>query len=257
MTINDIALSKYILSAALFVIGLLIAKKVSSHLENQALKHLSPHQSMLIRRLTHGIIFLLFLVSALGQLGFHFGVLLGAAGVFTVALSFASQTSIANLISGLFLLIERPFKVGDLIQVKSLTGKVHSIDLLSTKIISTDNKLVRLPNESLIKTEIINLNFYKFRRLDLLIGIDYNSDVPLAITTLKQIAEQQPNVVQNKPISADINQLLDAAIELKLSLWLPCADLRTAKTTIYQSIISEFKKLNIDIPYPHLTIINK
>ena len=257
MTLSDITLSQYIISGTIFICGFILAKALSNRIEASALKHLSAHQAMLIRRLSHGIILLLFLISALQQLGFHFGVLLGAAGVFTVALSFASQTSVANLISGLFLLIERPFKVGDFIQVKSLSGKVHSIDLLSTKIISPDNRLIRLPNESLIKTEIINLNYFDSRRLELLIGISYEANIKQASDAINTIIEAHPHIIKNKPITIDISQLLDSAVELKVTAWLPSKVLRQSKTEILSEILSKFDELNIEIPYPHLTVVKE
>ncbi len=253
-TLTNIPVPQIITSGLIFIIGLITARLLSAKIEKAALKRLSPHQSMLIRRFVYSIVFILFLISGLQQLGFHFSVLLGAAGVFTVAISFASQTSVSNLISGVFLLIERPFKVGDTIQVKNLLGKVYSIDLLSTKIVTSDNKLIRLPNESLIKTEITNLSFFKTRRLDLLIGISYESDIKLAISTLKKLLENSNLILTDPKANVDVNKLLDCAIELKISIWLKAADLRQFKTDFHIILIDEFKKLNIELPYPQLVI---
>ena len=119
----------------------------------------------------------MFCVSALRELGFKLSVLLGAAGVLTVAVGFASQTSASNIISGLFLLGERPFSVGDVIRVGSTTGEVLSIDLLSAKLRTFENLFVRIPNETLIKSEVTNLSRLPVRRLDLKIGIAYKEEV--------------------------------------------------------------------------------
>jgi len=252
--ISNIPLSQILIACAIFIIGLITARLISKKAEQAALKHLSAHQSMLIRRVIYSLAFMFFLISSLQQLGFHFSVLIGAAGIFTVAISFASQTSVSNLISGIFLLIERPFKVGDNIQVKNFIGKVHSIDLLSTIIVTTENKLVRLPNESLIKTEIINFNYSKNRRLDLLINIAYESDINLATKVLKEIIEENQLTLDNKDHTVDVNQFLDSSIELKLCIWIKADDLRIFKTDFYINVVEKFNQFKIVLPYPQIVM---
>ncbi|MFT6270035.1 MAG: small-conductance mechanosensitive channel [Alphaproteobacteria bacterium] len=133
------------------------------------------------------------------ELGFDLSVVLGAAGIFSVAIGFASQTSASNLISGLFLMMERPFSVGDIIRVESTTGEVISIDLLSVKIRTFDNLFVRIPNESRIKTQVTTLTRFPIRRADLQIGIAYKED----IERVKEIL----NNVATKPIPILINEM--------------------------------------------------
>jgi small-conductance mechanosensitive channel len=95
------------------------------------------------------------------------GILLGTAGILTVALAFASQTSMSNVISGLFLIADNPFQVGDILQVGTTVGVVLEIGLLSVNLRKFDNTFVRPPNELLIKQEFWNLTKYPIRRLDL------------------------------------------------------------------------------------------
>ncbi|MFN9975907.1 MAG: mechanosensitive ion channel family protein, partial [Phycisphaerae bacterium] len=113
---------------------------------------------------------------ALDSLGFDLKVLLGAAGILTVAVGFAAQTSASNLISGLFLMFERPFVVGNSIVIGDLRGEVVAIDMLSTKIRTFTNMMVRIPNETLVKSNIVNLSYFPIRRVDLEVGVAYSSD---------------------------------------------------------------------------------
>lgn len=161
----------------LFIIGFLAASLLSRAVYKVCLKRFSPHHASLSRRLVYWLVLALFVASGLKQLGFNLGVLLGAAGVLSVAIGFASQTSVSNLISGLFLIGERPFQIGDTIQVGNTTGEILSIDLLSIKLRTFDNLFVRIPNESLIKTEVINLTRFPIRRLDLKIGVAYKENI--------------------------------------------------------------------------------
>lgn len=111
------------------------------------------------------------LAGALRQVGFDLGVLLGAAGIFTVAIGFASQTSASNLVSGLFLLAERPFQIGDAVRIGTTSGEVLSVDLLSVKMRTFDNLFVRVPNETVMKAEITNLTRFPVRRFDLVLRL--------------------------------------------------------------------------------------
>lgn len=117
----------------LIVIGYFCAKTISATISKLTDKKMTAHGKLILKRAMFYGIFGLFCISALRQLGFDLSVVLGAAGIFTVALGFASQTSASNLISGLFLMIERPFSISDVIRVNSVTGEVISIDLLSVK----------------------------------------------------------------------------------------------------------------------------
>jgi small-conductance mechanosensitive channel len=109
----------------ILTIGILLARLLGTGIGRVVHEHVSTHHKILIRRFIFYLILILFLISALRELGFQLGVLLGAAGVLTVAVGFASQTSASNLISGLFLLGERPFSVGDIIKIGSSTGRCY------------------------------------------------------------------------------------------------------------------------------------
>ena len=131
----------------------------------------------------------LFIFTALKQLGFDLGILLGAAGILSVAIGFASQTSAANIISGLFVVGERSVSVGDVIQVSTFTGEVLSIDWLSIKLRTFDNLYVRIPNEAFIKSEVTNLSKFPVRRVDLQVSIALREDIGHARSVLLQVAE--------------------------------------------------------------------
>ena len=100
------------------------------------------------------------LLGALSHLKVNLTAVLGAAGIFGVAIGFASQTSLSNLICGVFLVIERPFKIGDLVEVEGSLGTVDSVGFLATFIRGLDNRFIRIPNETMMKTKIINITHF-------------------------------------------------------------------------------------------------
>lgn len=234
--------------------GYLLAKLASNGLYRMVSKHLTLHHLILIRRIAFYLIMGLFCISALRELGFKLNVLLGAAGILSVAVGFASQTSASNIISGLFLIGERPFSVGDVIRVGSTTGEVLSIDLLSAKLRTFDNLFVRIPNETLIKSEVTNMTRFPIRRLDLEIGIAYKEDVDRVSEVLKEVASANPlSLEEPEPLIIFIG-FGDSAINLRFSVWATKERFLELKNSIQAEIKTAFDAANIEIPFPHRTL---
>ncbi|WED43457.1 mechanosensitive ion channel family protein [Legionella cardiaca] len=239
---------------SLFFIGFLCAKRISIIAEKTLKKRFSRHHTMLAKRFVFYLIFTIFFVTSLQHLGFKLSVLLGAAGVFTVALSFASQTAASNLISGIFLLFEQPFKVGDTVEVKGINGVVDSIDLLSTKLKTPDNKLVRIPNEAMIKSEITNLSYFSTRRIDLIIAVAYDIDFSRVKTMLLGIADSCDKVLKEPAPHVTIDNFANAAVELKFMVWVNTADLSIARNLLQERIKQQFDQEGIETPSPQVSV---
>lgn len=253
-TFNYLPLINILYALGSLGIGYLIAKRVSVLVQRAVDKHFSKHQAMLAQRLIFHIILGLFFINAFQELGFNLKILLGTAGIITVALGFASQTAASNLISGLFLLFEHPFRVGDTIDVKGIIGIVVSIDLLSTKLRSADGKLVRIPNETLIKSEITNLSYFPTRCAEIVINIAYSCDITLIKKMLLEIANQCDQVLSDPEPKVVINNFTAAAVELKLQAWVKNDMLSSTKDYLQELIKARFDQEGIEIPYPQLMI---
>lgn len=238
----------------LFLVGYVIASRASILISKALSRRFSLHHVLLFKRFTFYLLFGIFFVTGLQQLGFKLSVLLGAAGVFTVAISFASQTAASNLISGIFLLFEHPFKIGDTIEIKGINGVVDSIDFLSTKLKTSDNKLVRIPNEAMIKSEITNLSYFETRRLDLLIKVAYDSDITRVKNMLFLIAEQCKQVLKEPTPSVSINSLANSAMELKFMVWTNTADSSAVRNFLQETIKQTFDREGIKTPLPQVTL---
>ncbi|KTD16802.1 mechanosensitive ion channel family protein [Legionella jordanis] len=239
---------------SLFFIGYFVAKQISFLVARGLGKHFSAHHSMLVKRILFYLIFTIFAVSSLQNLGVKLSVLLGAAGVFTVAISFASQTAASNLISGIFLLFEQPFKVGDSVEIKGISGTVDSIDLLSTKLKTPDNKLVRIPNEVMIKTEITNLSYFSTRRIDLIVSVAYDCDINRVKSMLMNIAGDCDQILKEPAPYASIDNFANSAMEIKFMVWVNTADLTAARNLLQERIKQQFDQEGIEAPPPQITV---
>lgn len=238
----------------IMVVGYFIAKFLSNLVMKFNYSHMTVHSQVLLKRGIFYAVMIIVFVSALRELGFDLTVVLGAAGILSVAIGFASQTSASNLISGLFLMMERPFSIGDIIRVEQTTGEVISIDLLSVKIRTFDNLFVRVPNESMIKTQVTTLTRFPIRRADLLVGIAYKEDIARVKKILAELAENNP-LCLSEPSPIFILQGFGASsVDIQFSVWAKRENFLTLKNEMYQKIKETFDQQGIEIPFPHMSL---
>ncbi len=234
--------------------GLLLAM-LASRLSVRTLRHrLTPHVLQLIRRVSFYGILGLFAASALRELGFSLAVLMGAAGVLTVAIGFASQTTASNLISGLFLIGERSFEIGDIIQVGSTTGEVLSIDSLSVKLRTLDNLYVRIPNETLIKSEVVTLTRFPIRRFDLMLGVAYKEDLDRVREVLVKVAEANVLCLDEPAPLFIFTGFGESSLNIQFSVWARRENFLDLRNIISAEIKRAFDEAGIEIPFPHRTL---
>jgi small-conductance mechanosensitive channel len=241
-------------AVALLIVGFIIAKLVSRFSLQFIGEIFTQQTSQLIQRGTYYLIFTLFVFSALLELGFNLNVLLGAASVLTVAIGFASQTSASNFISGIFLMAERSFVIGDVIKVGNTVGEVLSIDLLSVKIRTFDNLFVRLPNEALIKSEVTTFSKFPIRRLDMKIGVAYKENIAKVKGVLEKVAFDNPLCLEEPKPFYIFQGFEDSSLSLQFSVWAKRENFLELKNTMYEQIKNAFDEENIEIPFPHLSL---
>lgn len=209
---------------------------------------------MLVRRGVFSVILGVFVIAALGELGFNTTALVAMAGILTVALGFASQTSMSNLISGLFLIGERPFAVDDLVQVGDTTGFVLSIDLLSVKLRERDNTFVRIPNETILNSEVKTMTRFPIRRIDLQLGVAYKEDLAKVRQVLLEVADQNPLCLAEPEPLFIFQGFDDSSLNIQFSVWVRSEEFIALKTNLQLEIKEAFDQAGIEIPFPHRTL---
>ncbi len=238
-------------ASVIIVVGLFLARLVRRYLGVVAGRFGNAHQAFVIRQIGYFTVLAIVVVSVMRELGFDLSVLLGAAGILSVAVGFASQTSASNLISGLFLMTERPFTPGDVVRVGSTTGEVLSIDLLSVKLRTFDNLYVRIPNETLIKSELTNLTRFPIRRIDLKLGVAYKESIRCVEEVLFEVADNNPLCLEEpKPLLIFLG-FGDSSIDLQFSVWARRESYLDLLNTIQTEIKEAFDDQGIEIPFPH------
>ena len=241
-------------AVVLLLIGFVAARLIAAALRRVLSQHLETQALGLLGRGGYYLVLALFVVAALHQLGFDLGVVLGAAGVLTVALGFASQTSASNIISGLFLVTEAPFKVGDVVKVDGTTGEVLSVDLLSVKLRTYDNTFVRVPNETLIKTEVKTLTRFPIRRVDIPVGVAYKEDLERVRSLLLEVAEDHPLCLDHPQPLIFLQGFGESSVDLQYSVWTLRENYVDVKNTMLEAVKKALDAAGIEIPFPHRTL---
>jgi small-conductance mechanosensitive channel len=243
-----------IYAVTLMVAGLIIARLTSKSLTRYLDEKFNVKNAAIIGRLSFYGLLVLFVLMALHQLGFELSILLGAAGIFSVAIGFASQTSMSNVISGLFLLGEHAFAVGDTIKVGSTMGEVISIDWLSIKLRTPDNTFVRIPNEVLIKSEMTNLTRFEIRRFDLNLSVAYKEDIARVKSLLLDLVDHDPQCLEDPEPMVVFESFADSGILLRLAVWAKTQDFIKFKSYLSEQVKQLLDQHNIEIPFPHVSL---
>ena len=238
----------------LFLFGLGLATLAGRSMTRMLQSRLSRHHVALMRRLVFYTIVVIFALAAMREAGFAPGVFLGAAGILTVAIGFASQTSASNMISGLFLIVEKPFEIGNMIEVGGTSGEVVAIDMLSIKLRTPDNQYVRIPNETIIKSQVINRSRFPIRRLDLAIGIAYREDIKKVEDLLLKLADDLPVCLQEPKPFILVKDFGASSVDLQFSYWVPSDKVLEGRSRMMKAIKSAFDAQDIEIPFPHTSV---
>ena len=240
--------------AVLLLIGIPALYFLSKWVRKYAIKKLTAQQAMIFSKLVWYLGFTIIAISILNEFGFKLSHLLGAAGIITIAIGFASQTSMSNVISGLFLIAEKPFEVNDVISVGGATGVVLSIDILSIKLRTFDNRYIRIPNETIIKSEVTNITRFPIRRVDLNLGVAYKEDIGKVRSILLDIAQKHPLVLNEPEPLVIFNGFGNSSIDFLFGVWAVKSDWLAVKNNIAEEVKKRFDEEGIEIPFPHLSL---
>jgi len=241
-------------AVVILALGVIITKVLCVYLEKILKKRTTPQQAKTFCRISYYLILTLIVISALRELGFNLGILLGAAGILTVAIGFASQTSASNIISGLFLLADRPFQLGDVIQVGGALGIVNEIELLSVKLRTFQNAIIRIPNEEMIKSQVTNFTFYPIRRIDIEVGVAYKEDISKVREVLLEVADRNPLCLEEPTPLFVYKGYGNSSIDLLLGVWIKKENYLLVMNSIKEDIKVAFDKKGIEIPFPHISV---
>lgn len=229
----------------LLVLGVLMVKVLAFGVGRTMNKRFSEQSIMITRKIVFYSGFLIVVMTLLADLGLNLAALLGAFGVAGIAIGFAAQTSVSNVISGMFLISEKPFEIGDIVRVGENTGVVLSIDLLSIKIRTFDNQFLRIPNETLIKSDVVNITRYPIRRVTFEFAVEYSTELAELKRVLLSVAAEIPEVLDNPEPLFLIKGFGVRGVDIVFGVWFAKADFLLVRNTVAERTKAAFEANNI------------
>ena len=217
-------------------------------------RKLPKARSLILIKFLRYIFYVVIVMYILSLFGVKLGAIWGAAGIAGVAIGFAAQTSVSNLISGLFVLTEGAIKIGDTIIVDGITGVVDSINLISVTVHTLDNEMVRIPNSTIINTNLMNKSFHKKRRLTVTCPVAYGDDLKLALETYLKAAKSCPTVLSNPEPAVWVNQFCDSGIDITAAVWFDPKDFLQTKSDLHIAIMKEKAEVGLQTPFNRLDV---
>ena len=247
-------LQRLLPTVVLLVIGILAIRIVVS-IVNRMLKRSKLEKAAhgLIRSVVRIVLYLLLGLIIASALGIDVTGVVALASVVTLALSLALQESLTNLIGGFTLLYTRPFASGHYVEIAGQSGTVQEIGMAYTKLVTPDNKVISIPNSSVVAAEIVNYTITGSRRLAIDIVTAYDAPVEKVLSALREAADI-PEKLEEKGIFAEIMGYSEKGISYSVRIWTTTDDYWNAMFCIHRRINTIFLRENLHMTYPHLNV---
>ena len=246
---------KVIGAIVILLIGRMIAGSARSGVRKvMAKRGIDPSLSGFVSSLLYFIVMTFTVIATVGQFGVQtasFVAILGAAGF---AVGMALQGTLANFASGVMLLLFRPFKAGDVVEAAGIKGKVVDIAIFSTTINTPDNVKITVPNGQLYGGIIKNYNGYETRRVDMVMGIGYDSDIDKAMQILRDLADADSRVLKDPEVTIAVSELADSSVNIIFRPWCKTEDYWGIFLDMQKATKQAFDANGIEIPFPQRVV---
>ncbi|MDG4947575.1 mechanosensitive ion channel [Actinobacillus equuli subsp. haemolyticus] len=247
--------TKVLLAVVIFIVGKFFARLISKLLGKAALA--STKDEMLqsfVSSISYFLLLLIVVIASLSQLGINTSSLVALIGAAGLAIGLSLQNSLQNFAAGVMLLIFKPFRKGDLIETRGMTGTVEQMGLLVLELRTGDNKTVLIPNGKVFSDSIVNYSANDVRRIDFTFDISYESNLKDAKEIVSRILENDTLVLKEPAFVVAVGALSANSVQLVVRPWVKTADYWTAYWGITEMVKLEFDKAGIEIPYNQMNL---
>ncbi|QLR76098.1 small-conductance mechanosensitive channel MscS [Citrobacter freundii] len=240
---------------AIVIIGMIVARIVSNTINRLMLARkidatVADFLSALVR---YGIIAFT-LIAALGRVGVQTASVIAVLGAAGLAVGLALQGSLSNLAAGVLLVMFRPFRAGEYVDLGGVAGTVLNVQIFSTTMRTVDGKIVVIPNGKIIAGNIINFSREPVRRNEFIIGVAYDSDIDQVKKILTDIIQSDERIIKDREMTVRLNELGASSINFVVRVWSNSSDLQSVYWDVLERIKREFDANGISFPYPQMDV---
>jgi small-conductance mechanosensitive channel len=251
---GDVTVIDLIIVAVVILVAIGVAKILAIYLRRTLKDKMSRgHLEILVKVIYYGIVVVAVMI-ALALLGVNLSGLMVAGGIAGIVIGFASQRIVGNLISGVFLIIERPITIGNQVNIDGIMGFVEDINIFSTIIRTYDGLYMRLPNEKVFTTGITNYVANVARRFEYVVGIRYSDDAEKAMRIIAKLVEEHPFALINPPPEIFVDNLGESSVDIVVRVWGPISVWYELKKALLWQIKKSLEAEGIEIPFPQRVI---
>ncbi len=246
---------KIIIALIIFIIG----KRVARGISNVAIKAMQKQGVDVeligfVGSLFYWALFAIVIIASLGQLGIQtasFVAILGAAGL---AVGLALQGSLSNFAAGVLIILLRPIRVGEFVEMAGTSGTVNNIRIFTTELRTPDNKAVTIPNARVLDSNIINYSSTGTRRVDIVVGIGYSDDIDHARKVIQRVIDTDKRILKDPTPEVAVNQLADSSVNFIVRPWVKSNNYWGVHNDLIENVKKEFDAEGISIPFPQREI---
>jgi len=236
------------------LVAVVIARVVAIYLKKALGDRVDPTELDKLVKVVQAVIIIIGVYAALPSFDIRLADMLVVGGTLGLVAAFASQRIVSNLGSGLFVIAERPMKPGDNVAIGPVSGTVEQIRVLSTIIKTHEGVYVRVPNEKVFNSEIINYVANVARRFEYTIGISYGSDAEAAIRIIESLLKAHPFVLAHPAPSVFVEELADSSVKIRVFIWAPSRVWWSVRTEMLWEIKKALDEAGIEIPFPQRVV---
>ncbi|SJL84954.1 small-conductance mechanosensitive channel MscS [Vibrio palustris] len=207
-----------------------------------------------VQAIVRYLLFILVLIAALGKLGVQTASVVAVIGAAGLAVALALQGSLSNFAAGVLIVAFRPFKSGDYVEVGGIAGSVSSIQIFQTVLNSPDNKMIVVPNSSIIGGPITNYSRHKTRRIDFVIGVSYKADLRKTQTVLRELMESDERVLKDPEVTVEVHTLADSSVNFVVRPWVKTEEYWPVYWDMMLRIKETLDENGIEIPFPQMDV---
>ncbi|HGY9586329.1 TPA: small-conductance mechanosensitive channel MscS [Vibrio harveyi] len=232
-----------------------VANSVSKVLEK---KKMDKAVVEFVNGLVRYLLFVIVLIAALGRVGVQTASVVAVIGAAGLAVGLALQGSLSNFAAGVLIVAFRPFKSGDYVEIGGVAGSVEAIQIFQTVLKTPDNKMVVVPNSSVIGGAITNYSRHATRRVDLVIGVSYSADLKQTKQVIRDVLEKDERILKDPATQIGVLALADSSVNFVVRPWCKTADYWDVYFDSTQAIKEALDEAGIEIPFPQMDVhLNK
>ena len=207
-----------------------------------------------VTNLLNTLLMIVVFIAAINQLGIETTSIIAILGAAGLAIGLSLQGSLANFASGILIVVYRPYKVGDFIEAGSHAGTVKDIQIFSTVLTTPDNKIVVVPNGSIMNGSIVNYSGQKTRRIDIIASCSYEDDIDKVKIVLEDIINNESRILKDPKPQIAVSELADSSVNFIVRPWVNSSDVLAVKYSLLEQIKKSFDKEGLSIPYPQTDV---